>query len=214
VTRVAVCDYGAGNVRSVGIAFERLGARVTLTTAPEAVAGADLAVLPGVGAAGSAMAALRAAALDEALRERVSAGRPTLGICLGLQLALERSEEDGGVDGLGLLPGTARRIDGPWCQARDVSAGATAGARHGTGLPGRPGPGTERVPRIGWAAVDPGGEPYYFAHSFAADTPAATAWSEGWVAEARTDAFVGVQFHPEKSGAAGSRWLERCLSPA
>ena len=129
------------------------------------------------------MAALKAASLDEALRERVTAGRRTLGICLGLQLALERSEEDGGVQGLGLLPGTARRIEG------------------------------ERVPRIGWAPVDPGGEPYYFAHSFAADTPAATAWSEGWVAEARTDAFVGVQFHPEKSGAAGARWLERCLSP-
>jgi glutamine amidotransferase len=183
VTRVAVCDYGAGNVRSVGIALERLGARVELTTDPDAVADADLAVLPGVGSARSAMAALRAASLDEALRERVTAGRRTLGICLGLQLALERSEEDGGVEGLGLLPGTARRIDG------------------------------ERVPRIGWAPVDPGGEPYYFAHSFAADTPAATAWSEGWVAEARTDAFVGVQFHPEKSGAAGARWLERCLSP-
>ncbi len=70
------------------------------------------------------------------------------------------------------------------------------------------------MPRIGWALVEPGGEPYYFAHSYAADTPAATAWSEGWVAEARTDAFVGVQFHPEKSGAAGARWLERCLSPA
>ena len=171
-------------MRSVGIALERLGARVALTTDPETVADADLAVLPGVGAAGSAMEALRAAGLDEALRDRVTAGRPTLGICLGLQLALERSEEDGGVDGLGLLPGTARRIDG------------------------------ERVPRIGWAAVDPGGEPYYFAHSFAADTPAATAWSEGWVAEARAEAFVGVQFHPEKSGAAGVRWLERCLSPA
>jgi glutamine amidotransferase len=184
VTSVAVCDYGAGNVRSVGIAFERLGARVALTTDPGAVADADLAVLPGVGAAGSAMAALRSAGLDEALRERVRAGRRTLGICLGLQLALERSEEDGGVEGLGLLPGTARRIDGG------------------------------RVPRIGWAPVEPGGEPYYFAHSFAADTPAATAWSEGWVAEARTDAFVGVQFHPEKSGAAGARWLERCLSPA
>ena len=177
--RVAICDYGAGNTRSVALAFERLGAGVA-----DDVAGADLAVLPGVGSAASAMEGLRRSGLDEALRERVDRGRPVLGICLGLQLALEESEEDGGVPCLGILPGRSVRLEGG------------------------------RIPRIGWAPVDPGGEPYYFAHSFAADTPAATAWSEGWVAEARTDAFVGVQFHPEKSGAAGARWLERCLSRA
>jgi glutamine amidotransferase len=181
VTRVAVCDYGAGNVRSVAIALERLGAEVTVTTDAGTVADADLAVLPGVGAAASAMAALRATGVDEALRARTG---PVLGICLGLQLALEHSEEDGGVDGLGLIPGHARRL--------------TEG----------------RVPRIGWAAVDPGGDAFYFAHSFAAETPAATAWSEGCVAEVRSGAFTGVQFHPEKSGAAGARYLERCLSPA
>jgi imidazole glycerol-phosphate synthase subunit HisH len=181
VTRVAVCDYGAGNVRSVAIALERLGAEVTVTTDAETVAGADLAVLPGVGSAASAMRALRTAGIDEALRARTG---PTLGICLGLQLALEHSDEDGGVEGLGLLPGRARRL------------------REG------------RVPRIGWAPVDPVGDAFYFAHSFAADTPAATAWSEGCVAEARSGAFLGVQFHPEKSGAAGARYLERCLSPA
>jgi imidazole glycerol-phosphate synthase subunit HisH len=181
VTRVAVCDYGAGNVRSVAIALERLGAQVTVTTDAETVAGADLAVLPGVGSAASAMMALRSAGIDGALRARTG---PTLGICLGLQLALEHSEEDGGVEGLGLLPGRARRL------------------RDG------------RIPRIGWAPVDPLHDTFYFAHSFAADTPAATAWSEGCVAEARSGAFLGVQFHPEKSGAAGARYLERCLSPA
>ena len=180
--RVAVCDYGAGNVRSVALALGRLGAEAAVTTDPGVVASADLAVLPGVGSAASAMAALRAASLDEALRERAAAGRPTLGICLGLQLALESSEEDGGVDGLGLLPGRARRLVGG------------------------------RVPRMGWARVEPAGEEYWFAHSFAADTPAATAWSEGLVAEVRSDGFVGSQFHPEKSGAAGARYLERCLS--
>jgi glutamine amidotransferase len=71
-----------------------------------------------------------------------------------------------------------------------------------------------RVPRIGWATVDPGGEAYWFAHSYAAETPAATTRSEGVVAEARSGAFVGCQFHPERSGPAGLRYLERCLSLA
>jgi imidazole glycerol phosphate synthase glutamine amidotransferase subunit len=182
--KVAVCDYGAGNVSSVLAAFARLGADVCIAETPDAVTAADLAVLPGVGSAASAMAVLRERGLDEALRARVAGGGPTLGICLGLQLALERSDEDGGVQGLGLLPGRAVRL------------------RDG------------RVPRIGWAQVEPGGEAYYFAHSYAAETPSASATSEGVVAEARSGSFVGVQFHPEKSGAAGARFLKRCLSPA
>ena len=184
MTRVAVCDYGAGNVRSVALAFGRRGAEATVTTDPDAVADADLAVLPGVGSAASAMAALQASSVDEALRARVRGGRPTLGICLGLQLALEHSEEDGGVDALGLLPGRARRLA------------------------------VGRVPRIGWSRVEPTGEEYWFAHSYAAETPAATAWTEGLVAEVEADGFLGSQFHPEKSGAAGARYLERCLSRA
>jgi len=184
VKSVAVCDYRAGNVRSVVSAFRRLGAATTVTSDRHELLAADLAVLPGVGAAGSAMADLAERGLDEALRDRVDAGRPTLGICLGLQLALEESEEDGGVPGLGLLPGRAVRL------------------RAG------------RVPRMGWAAVDPDGDAFYFAHSYAAETPAATAMSEGVVAVAERGAFLGVQFHPEKSGAAGVRFLERCLSRA
>jgi imidazole glycerol-phosphate synthase subunit HisH len=199
--RVAVCDYGAGNVRSVLAALRRLGADAVSTRDPSEVLASDLAVLPGVGSAASAMAGLRAAGLDDALRTRVFAGGPTLGICLGLQLALEESEEDGGVAGLGLLPGRAVRI------------------REG------------RVPRIGWAPVeadcaqdrplaripvarDPygGGDTFYFAHSYAAETPAATSRSEGVVAAAEAGSFLGVQFHPEKSGAAGARFLARCLS--
>jgi imidazole glycerol phosphate synthase glutamine amidotransferase subunit len=113
------------------------------------------------------------------LRARVADERPVLGICLGLQLALEHSEEDGGVDGLGILPGRSVRL--------------TEG----------------RVPRIGWAEVE--GVAYYFAHSYAADTPFATSWSEGIVAEVRSGAFLGVQFHPEKSGAPGARYLDRVL---
>lgn len=182
---VAIADYGAGNVRSVAGAFARLGEDVEVSAEPADVLDADLVVLPGVGSAASAMSELAARGLDAALRERVAAGGSTLGICLGLQLALEWLEEDGGVAGLGLLPGRACRL----------------------GL-GR------RIPRIGWATVDPVGESFYFAHSYAAETPAATAWSEGVVAEARSGSFAGVQFHPERSGAAGARYLARCLSRA
>ena len=173
--KVAVCDYHAGNIRSVEIAMRRLGAELV-----DDVAGADLAVLPGVGSAQSAMEELRHQGLDEILRARIAEGRPVLGICLGLQLALEWSEEDGGVDGLGILPGRSVRLQ------------------------------SGRIPRMGWAEVD--GVAYYFAHSYAVETPAATAWSEGIVAEARSGSFLGVQFHPEKSGAAGARYLDRILT--
>ncbi|MFL5960416.1 MAG: imidazole glycerol phosphate synthase subunit HisH [Gaiellaceae bacterium] len=172
---VAICEYGAGNVRSVELAFRRLGVDVV----PD-VAAADVAVLPGVGSAAAAMDGLRARGHDAALRERFRSGGPILGICLGLQLALDWTEEGGGVPGLGLLPGRAVRL------------------RAG------------RVPRMGWAEVE-GGETYYFAHSYAAQTACATAWSEGVVAEARHGAFVGCQFHPEKSGPAGAAYLEEAL---
>jgi imidazole glycerol-phosphate synthase subunit HisH len=180
--KVAICAYGAGNVRSVELAFRRLGAEPSRADRAEQVREADLAVLPGVGSAGLAMAGLRERGLDEALLDRAAAGRPTLGICLGLQLALDETEEDGGVAGLGLVPGRAVRLGG------------------------------DRVPRMGWASVEPSGEAFWFAHSYAAETPAATATSDGLVAVAEYEAFVGVQFHPEKSGAAGARFLERCLS--
>ena len=117
--KVAVCDYRAGNIRSVEIAMRRLGAELV-----DDVAAADLAILPGVGSARSAMKELRRQGLDEALRERIAGERAVLGICLGLQLALEWSEEDGGVEGLNILPGRSVRL--------------TAG----------------RVPRMGWAEVD------------------------------------------------------------
>jgi glutamine amidotransferase len=174
--KVAICGYGAGNVRSVALAFERLGARIVADAY-----GADLAVLPGVGSARSAMAGLRARGHDDALRARIADGRPVLGICLGLQLALDDTEEDGGVRGLGLVAGRAVRIA------------------------------SGRVPRIGWARVD-AGEAYYFAHSYAAESEHATSWSEGVVAEVRCGSFLGCQFHPEKSGPAGARYLEEVLS--
>jgi imidazole glycerol-phosphate synthase subunit HisH len=173
--KVAICEYGAGNVRSVELALRRLGAEVVGD-----VAGADVAVLPGVGSARAAMDGLRRSGHDDELRERFAAGRPILGICLGLQLMLEETEEDGGVEALGLVPGRAVRL------------------REG------------RVPRIG----DRGA--FYFAHSYAAETPGATEWSEGIVAEVRDGSFLGCQFHPEKSGPLGARYLEEalCLSRA
>ena len=186
MTTVAIAAYGAGNVRSVELALQRLGAETELVHEPEPLLAADLAVLPGVGSAGSAMAGLRGRGLDAALRERAAAGNPILGICLGLQLALDESEEDGGIPGLGLVSGRAVRL------------------REG------------RIPRIGWAQVEPDGEAYWFAHSYAAESPATTATSEGIAAIVESGPFLGVQFHPEKSGAAGrrflERYLERCLS--
>ena len=181
MTTVAIARYGAGNVRSVELAFRRLGAEMI-----DDLAAADLAILPGVGSARSAMEGLGDGV--DVLRERHAANRPILGICLGLQLALDETEEDGGVAGLGLVPGRAVRL------------------REG------------RVPRIGWAPVQPGDSAYWFAHSYAAETPSVTATSEGLAAIVEHGSFVGVQFHPEKSGPAGARFLrdllERCLSPA
>ena len=173
---VAICRYGAGNVRSVELAFRRLGAELV-----DDVEAADLAVQPGVGSAHSAMHGLRERGLDTVLRART---KPTLGICLGLQLALEHTEEDGGVEGLAIVPGRAVRVQ------------------------------AERVPRIGWAHVEPGGDAYWFAHSYVAESPATTATSEGLAAIVEHGTFIGVQFHPEKSGPAGARFLERCLSRA
>ena len=175
MTTVAIARYGAGNVRSVELAFTRLGAEMV-----DDLAAADLSVLPGVGSARSAMEGLGAAA--DILRERVASGRAVLGICLGAQIALDESDEDGGTRGLGLVPGRAVRL-------RDA-----------------------RVPRIGWAAVEPGGETYWFAHSYACETDAVVARSEGHAAIIASGSFTGVQFHPEKSGRAGARFLESCLS--
>jgi imidazole glycerol phosphate synthase glutamine amidotransferase subunit len=177
--KVAICRYGAGNVRSVELALRRLGAELT-----DDVEGADLSILPGVGSARSAMEGLRERGTDRILRARHARGQPILGICLGLQLAVDESDEDGGVPGLGLVPGRAVRLRGG------------------------------RIPRIGWAEVEPSGEAYWFAHSYAVETPATVATSEGLAAVVESGAFVGVQFHPEKSGAAGARFLERCLSRA
>jgi glutamine amidotransferase len=182
--RVCVVDYGAGNTHSVRAALARLGHDSVVSADPATIASAPYVVLPGVGSARSAMEHLRASGAEAALVERVGRGDPVLGICLGLQLALEESEEDGGVRCLALAPGRVERLSG------------------------------ERVPRLGWARVEPWGETYYFAHSYGARSTATTATSEGVTAALEAGSFLGVQFHPEKSGPAGQRFLASCLSGA
>ena len=196
MTRVAVADYGAGNVRSVLSALGRAGADPLLTVDPSVVTTAQLAVVSGVGHVESAARGLSASGLDDALRERAAAGRPTLGICIGMQLLFEESDEGG--RGLGLLRGPVR------------------------GLRAR------RVPHMGWNTLlvtradgildGLDGADVYFAHSFGVEPAdesviAGTTDHEGMVVAAVVSgALAGVQFHPERSGAAGARLLENVLA--
>lgn len=184
MTKVAVCNYGAGNTRSVRAALSRLGVTSTLTADPALLYAADVVVLPGVGSARAAMAHLEATGAKDALTRRFADGKRIVGICLGLQLALEHSEEDGGTPMLGLLDGRVRHLT------------------------------SERVPRLGWATVEPWGATYYFAHSYWCDAPSVVASADGIPAALAAGPFLGVQFHPEKSGEAGERWLAQCLTPA
>lgn len=181
---VVVVDYGAGNTRSVCAALHHLGRSSYVSANPLVIADAPFVILPGVGSARSAMTHLDETGAAQALRDRFAAQRPILGICLGMQLALQASEEDGGVKGLGLLDGLVVRLD------------------------------ASRIPRLGWAVVDPWGDAFYFAHSFVAESPDAVATSEGLVAAVQRGSFLGVQFHPEKSDHAGLTFLDSCLSPA
>lgn len=179
---VAVIDYSAGNTRSVRTALHRLGCTTELTSNPTAIVSAPFVVLPGVGSARSAMAHLDATGASDALRQRFINDQPMLGICLGMQLAVESSEEDGGVRGLGFFPGVVKRLN------------------------------ESRVPRLGWDVVQPLGQTFYFAHSYFADTPSATDFVDGVTAVVRNRAFIGCQFHPEKSGDAGAEFLATCLT--
>ena len=193
--RVVLADYGAGNVRSVCSALERAGAEPEVARDAAAVSEAPLAVVAGVGHLGSAARVLEERGLAEALRERAEAGRPVLGICVGMQLLFEESEEGG--QGLGLLRGPVRRV-----RAR-------------------------RVPHMGWNELRPlrqsallaglEGADVYFAHSYACGPaePVAVAETEHdgpIVAAVERGALAGVQFHPERSGAAGARLLRNALA--
>jgi glutamine amidotransferase len=182
VNEVVVVDYGAGNTRSVCAALTHLGRDSVVTSDPASLRDATFVILPGVGSARSAMVHLNDSGAAMALKERFRGGGTILGICLGLQLAMEHSDEDGGVTCLGLLPGDVVRLD------------------------------EIRVPRLGWSVVEPWGEAFYFAHSYAVRSKDVIASVDGVTVAVRRDAFLGVQFHPEKSGPAGLEFLDQCLS--
>jgi len=193
--RVAVADYGAGNLRSLCAALVRAGAQPEITTRSSEVREAPLAVVAGVGHVASAAAGLARSGSDEAMRERAAAGRPILGICVGMQLLFEESDEGGA--GLGLLAGPVKRLTA----ARVPHMGwNTLAARAACEL---------------LEGLD--GADVYFAHSYAAlpdddAVIAAEVEHDGRVVAAvEAGAVAGVQFHPERSGPAGARCLANAL---
>jgi imidazole glycerol-phosphate synthase subunit HisH len=189
---ISVLDYGMGNLRSVEKALERAGAGVEVTRDADRIRAADGLVLPGVGAFPKAMKAVRDLGFDELMRAHVDAGKPALGICLGMQLLFESSSELGGAEGLGLLEGAVTDLDAP-------------------GL---------KVPHIGWnevawtngtAVADglPNPAAFYHVHSFAPrpanaeDVLGRSTYGSAFASVVGRGNVFGVQFHPEKSGPDG-----------
>jgi len=189
---IAIADYGIGNLGSVTKAFRRAGAEVRLTGDPEALRRADALVLPGDGAFGATMAEVEGRGLVAVLREAVDQAKPLLGICVGMQILFEESEEHGRHVGLGLLPGRVRRLEGE--------------------LP---------VPHMGWNRLRacrphpilegvPDGSHVYFVHSYSCDAPAdvviaTTDYGRELAAIVGRGSVLGMQFHPEKSQEVGLR---------
>ena len=192
---IAIIDYGMGNLFSVEKAFVKLGAEVVVTRTPEVILSADKVVLPGVGAFGDCMSNLTEYGLTDVIREVIAKGTPFLGICLGLQMLFDGSEEDPGVKGLGIFPGMVRKILAP-----DL-----------------------KIPHMGWNNLEFIGdsqlfsnlaEPYvYFVHSYHAVPEDATVITAVADYGGPVTAAVGrgniqaVQFHPEKSGTIGLAML-------
>jgi imidazole glycerol-phosphate synthase subunit HisH len=193
--RICILDYGMGNLRSVEKALEHVGATATIANDAASVQTADGVILPGVGAFPKAMKRVHELGLDELIAERRDAGVPILGICLGLQLLFESTTELGGATGIGMLPGGVAKLQAD-------------------GL---------KVPHIGWSPVRWEKEsrltegiqsetPFYFVHSFAPspdqdDLLGSGAYGARFACAAERDNVFGVQFHPEKSSAAGLRLL-------
>ncbi|MEA2452532.1 MAG: imidazole glycerol-phosphate synthase subunit HisH [Actinomycetota bacterium] len=172
-----------GNLRSVAKALEAVGATVEITAEPDAIGRADKLCVPGQGIFGKCAANLRAGHLDIVISDWIAGGRPYLGICLGMQVLFDTSEEHGPVSGIGLLSGHVERLSS-----------------------------AVRVPHMGWNEVDD--EHYYFDHSYVVrpvDPTIVSGWCEyggRFAARIETGPILGVQFHPEKSAAAGLALLE------
>ena len=196
-----IIDYGMGNLRSVEKAVEAVGGSVLVSADPACVRKADRLILPGVGAFGDAMENIRRAGLDRAISEAVEAGKPLLGLCLGLQLLFSESEEFGCHRGLDFIAGKVKKFEAP-------------------GL---------RVPHVGWNQVEiarpdpllektPGGSYFYFVHSFFVepdDTADVLCWTEyghRFCSVAGRANVWGAQFHPEKSQDAGKQLLRNFLA--
>ncbi len=203
VCLIAVIDYGAGNLRSVELAFRRIGVPAKATGDAEDILAASGVILPGVGAFADAMGALESRGLISVIQEYAASGRPMLGICLGMQALLDGSEEGPGVAGLGLIPGRVVRL--PDC-----------------GL---------KIPHIGWNSLRAAkrhpllaglpDEPYaYFVHSYAcaaadpADVLTVTEYGAPFHSAVQKGNVMGVQFHPEKSGRDGERILRNFAAMA
>ena len=198
---VAIIDYDAGNIKSVEKALEYLGQKVKITRDQKEILSADRVILPGVGAFGDAMGKIRSYGLESVIQDAVRQGTPFLGICLGLQLLFEDSDETPGVKGLGLLPGGIRLIP------------------DGEGL---------KIPHMGWNSLDIRegatlfkgieGHPYvYFVHSYylsakhEEDVAAATFYSTKIHASVEHENIFACQFHPEKSGEVGLKILDNFI---
>lgn len=197
--RVAVLDYGMGNLRSVAKAIETTGATVSITSDRATVEAADALCVPGQGIFGRCVERLGESGFDELIRSWAIDQRPYLGICLGMQILFDVSEEQGPVEGLGILGGEVRRL-------------APKGGRAPL-----------RVPHMGWNQLTSGtldGEYFYFDHSYAvhpSDPSIVTGWcehGERFAAAVRSGSIEAVEFHPEKSGRAGLALLDRWLTSA
>ena len=199
---IVVVDYGMGNLRSVAKALEHVGAAVSVSADPSAVAGARQLVLPGVGAFGEAVRRLREGGLWDAVVEHLASGRPFLGICLGMQLLYETSEEHGRHAGFGVFPGAVRRLPDDRVKVPHIGWNQVA-------------PCETPEARAFFAGVEPGAYVYYDQSFYCpADGPVAATTEYGvtLAAAAARGAVWAAQFHPEKSQAVGLRLLSNFVA--
>lgn len=202
---IAIIDYEAGNLKSVECALEYVGAECVVTQDPEVIRSAEKVIFPGVGSIASCMSNLQRMSLDNALLEAISSGRKVLAICIGMQLLFEHSQEDGGVDCLGVFSGTVEHFEFP--KEERI-----------------------KIPHMGWNAVNfviehpvfvniPAASEFYFVHSYhvanndAAVLAANTEYAgKIFTSAVARDNLVATQFHPEKSGKVGLQLLKNFLA--